>query len=66
MTNVRPLQRFNVASKRFNFCNFFNVVTLLHVVREDGSGITPGAEAAVDQSAVAVQSGFLFNQGAHF
>ena len=37
-----------------------------HVVREDRSSPAPGAEAALDQSAVAVESGFLFNQSIDF
>ena len=54
-------------AQRFNFCNVFNVVTFLrNVVREDRSSPAPGAEAAVDQSAVAVESGVLFDQSAHF
>src|SRR5262249_58848037 len=28
--------------------------------------VTQGSEAVLDQSAVAIQSGFLFNEGAHF
>lgn len=35
-------------------------------MRKDRSSITPGTEAALDQGAIAIQSGFLFNQGAHF
>ena len=50
-----------------NFCNVFNVVTFLrNVLREDRSSIASGAEAALDQSAFAVESGFLFDQSAHF
>ena len=50
-----------------NFCNGFNVVTFVrNVLREDRSSPAPGAEAAVDQSAAAVKSGFLFNQSADF
>ena len=50
-----------------NFCNVFNVVTFVrNVLREDRSSRAPGAEAAVDQSAVAVESGFLFDQSADF
>src|SRR5436305_160383 len=37
-----------------------------NVLREDRSKPAPGAEAAVDQSAVAVESGFLFDQSADF
>ena len=35
-------------------------------MREDRSSPAPGAEAALDQSAAAIESGFLFNQGADF
>ena len=50
------------AAFRFNFCNLFNVVTFLrNVVREDRSSPAPGAKAAVDQGAAAVESGFLLN-----
>ena len=53
--------------QRFNFCNVFNVVTFLrNVLREDRSNPAPGAEAALDQSAAAVESGFLFDQSADF
>jgi hypothetical protein len=52
-------------AQRFNFCNIFNVVTFLRdVLREDRSSPAPGAEAAMDQSAAAVESGFLFDQSA--
>src|SRR3982751_5603514 len=52
-------------AQRFNFCNVFNVVTFLrNVLRENRSSPAPGAEAALDQSAVAVESGFLFDQSA--
>ncbi len=54
-------------AQRFNFCNIFNVVTFLrNVLREDRSNPAPGAEAALDQSAAAVESGFLFDQSADF
>ena len=54
-------------AQRFNFCNIFNVVTFLRdVLREDRSSPAPGAEAAMDQSAAAVESGFLFDQIADF
>ena len=46
--------------------NAFNVVTLpIHVLRENRSGVAPGAKAALDQSSVAIESGFLFDQSAH-
>jgi hypothetical protein len=52
--------------QRFNFCNVFNVVTFLrNVLREDRSSPASGAEAGLDQSAAAVESGFLFDQSAH-
>src|SRR6478672_10973406 len=35
-------------------------------MRQDRSSRAPGAEAALDQSAAAVESGFLFNQSADF
>ena len=54
-------------AQRFDFCNVFNVVTFLrNVLRQDRSSPAPGAEAALDQSAAAVESGFLFNQSADF
>ena len=54
-------------AQRFNFCNVFNVVTFLrNVLREHRSSLAPGAEAALDQSAVAVESGFLLDQSADF
>ena len=54
-------------AQRFNFCNVFNVVTFLrNVLREDRSSPAPGAEAALDKGAVAVESGFLFDQSADF
>ena len=54
-------------AQRFNFCNVFNVVTFVrNVLREDRSNPAPGPEAAVDQGAVAFESGFLFDQGADF
>src|SRR6266850_5556967 len=54
-------------AQRFNFCNIFNVVTFLRdVLRQDRSSPAPGAEAALDQSAAAVESGFLFDQSANF
>ena len=53
--------------QRFNFCKAFNVVTFArNVLREDRSSPAPGAEAALDQSAVAVESRFLFDQSADF
>ena len=55
------------SSKVFNFCNLFNVVTFVrNVLREDRPSPAPGAKAAVDQSAAAVESGFLFDQSSHF
>src|SRR4029077_19524811 len=39
---------------------------LRNVLREDRSSPAPGAEAVLDQSAVAVESGFLFDQIANF
>ena len=54
-------------AQRFNFCNIFNVVTFLRdVLREDRSSPASGAEAAVDQSAAAVESRFLFHESADF
>ena len=53
-------------AQRFNFCNVFNVVTFLrNVLREDRSSPAPGAEAALDQSPAAIESGFLFDQSTH-
>lgn len=49
---------------RFNFCNVCNVVTSFHVVRENRSRFAPGSKAALDQSAAALQPGFLLDQGA--
>jgi hypothetical protein len=57
------LQRFLY---RFNFCNLSNVVTLINVMRKDGSSLAPAAQTGLDQSATAIQSSFLFNQGAYF
>ena len=37
-----------------------------NVVRKDRSQFAPGKQAAVDQSAAAFQSGFLFHQSTHF
>jgi hypothetical protein len=48
------------------FVNFFAVVTSFHVLRKDRSSLAPGAQTVMDQSAFAIQSSFLFNQGAHF
>ena len=54
-------------AQRFNFCNVFNVVTFLrNVLRQDRSSPAPDAETVLDQSAVAVESGFLFDQSADF
>src|SRR6476469_5156678 len=54
-------------AQRFHFCNIFNVVTFLgNVLREDRSSPAPDEEAALDQSAVAVESGFLFDQSDDF
>src|SRR6266480_5613269 len=54
-------------TQRFNVCNVFNVVTFLrNVLREDRSSPAPGAEAALDQGAAAVESGFLFDQSVDF
>src|SRR5262249_1250638 len=58
--NTTPIAR------RIHFCNGFNVVTFVDVLREDRSSPAPGAEAALDQSAVAVESGFLFDQSTDF
>ena len=53
--------------QRFNFCKAFNVVTFArNVLREDRSSPAPGAEAPLDQSAVAVESRFLLDQSADF
>ena len=55
-------EKLTLQAFRFNFCTVFNVVTFLpNVVREDRSSLAPGAEAALDQGAVAVESGFLFD-----
>ena len=54
-------------AQRFDFCNIFNVVTFVrNVLREDRSSPASGEEAALDQSAVAVESGFLFDEIADF
>ena len=37
-----------------------------HVLRKDRSGSAPGAQTALDQGAVALESGFLFDESAHF
>jgi hypothetical protein len=58
------LQRY--FSSDLTFVTLLTIVTLLNVLRENRSSFTPGAEAALDQGAAAVESGFLFNQGAHF
>ena len=53
--------------QRFDFCNVFNVVTFVrNVLREDRSSSAPGEETVLDQGAVAVESGFLFDQSADF
>ena len=50
-----------------NFCNGFNVVTFVrNVLRQDRSSPAPDAETVLDQSAVAVESGFLFDKSADF
>jgi hypothetical protein len=55
---------------RFNALTFqrFNggLVFLSNVLRKNRSSPAPGTKTALDQSAVAIQSGFLFNQGAYF
>ncbi len=54
-------------AQRIHFCNIFNVVTFVrNVLREDRSSPAPGAETVLDQSAVAVESSFLFDQSVDF